>query len=205
MASKVRFKWLLERMHNRHRACARGDPCAANSGEGGVEESRFANRLPRVGRGRERRAGRWRAPNHRRPSDQSQNRTPAWRRRWPDEKKGQRWQSPNCVRWRSIDDSPVEVRVQTAALHDTPPNARPATIPRQAQTLPATQSMQRRLQTAGPFVDWPASRSRPGDFDAQLFGKLLTDLFGQSVMHPTCTLFGRIQHRDGYGRRHRHP
>jgi len=46
---------------------------------------------------------------------------------------------------------------------------------------------------------------RPGDFDAQLFGKLLTDLFGQSVVHPTCTLFRRIQHCDGYGSRHRHP
>jgi hypothetical protein len=49
------------------------------------------------------------------------------------------------------------MRVRTAALHDTLPNARPATIPPQPPKLPAPQSMQWRLQTAGPFVDWPAS------------------------------------------------
>ena len=43
----------------------------------------------------------------------------------------------------------------------------------------------------------------PSDFDAQFFGKALSDFFRQPVMYSSCAFFGGIEHRNRGRSRHR--
>ncbi len=55
-----------------------------------------------------------------------------------------------------------------------------------------------------PPVRFQACRLCSGNLDAKLFRKPLSDFLRQSVMHPPCAFFGRVQHRYRRGSSHRH-